>query len=161
MVWNLSPNADCSFKNEFIELFVIIFGTLSFRVGRGVWERRATDFVRSYCLQWSATVSNTGPLLAFAVFCHSDLLISELVDRADRELFKLIQLSHYCLNALLPSSRLPYSRYSLWPIGHQFRLPQLNTALYKLIEIRSLNDVCPSRPIFSCVICLHYVVSLT
>ena len=44
---------------------------------------------------------------------------------------KLIQLSHHRLNPLLPSCRLPYSRYSLRSRGHQFSLPQLNTALYR------------------------------
>ena len=37
---------------------------------------------------------------------RSDFLISQLIDRADRQLFKLIQLSHHCLNALLPSSHI-------------------------------------------------------
>jgi len=36
--------------------------------------------------------------------------ISQLIDRADHELFKQIHLSHHCLNSLLPSSRLLYSR---------------------------------------------------
>jgi len=39
--------------------------------------------------------------------------IYQLIDRADRKLFKLIQRSHHCLNPLPPSSRLPHSRYSL------------------------------------------------
>jgi len=43
----------------------------------------------------------------------------------------LIQLSHHCLDPLLPSSRLPYSRYSLRSGGHRFSLPQLNTVLYR------------------------------
>jgi len=29
--------------------------------------------------------------------CHSDFFISQLIDRADRKLFQLIQLSHHCL----------------------------------------------------------------
>ena len=62
---------------------------------------------------------------------HSEFFISQLIDRADRKLFKQTQLSHHCLNSLLPSSRLPYSRYSLRSRRHQFSLPQLNTVLYK------------------------------
>ena len=54
--------------------------------------------------------------------CHCD---------AKCKLFKQIQLSHHCLNSLPPSSRLPYSSYSLRSRGHQFSLPQLNTVLYK------------------------------
>jgi len=42
--------------------------------------------------------------------CHCDFFISQLIDRADHELFKQIHLSHHCLNSLLPSSRLLYSR---------------------------------------------------
>ena len=63
--------------------------------------------------------------------CHSDFFVSQLIDRADRKLFKLIQLSHHYLNPLLPSSRLPYSTYSLRSRRHQFSLPQLDTALYR------------------------------
>jgi len=32
------------------------------------------------------------------VHCHSHLFISQLIDRADRKLFKLIQLNRHCLN---------------------------------------------------------------
>ena len=60
---------------------------------------------------------------------------SQLIERADRKLFKLIQVRHHCLTILLPSSRLPqctaYSRYSLISRGHQFSLLQLNTVLYR------------------------------
>ena len=45
--------------------------------------------------------------------------------------YKQIQLSHHCLNSLLPSSRFPYSRYSLRSRAHRFSLPQLNIVLYK------------------------------
>ena len=67
--------------------------------------------------------------------CHSNFFISQLIDRADCKLFKLIQLSHHCLYTLLPSPRLPYSTYSLRPRGRQFSLPQLNTILYRNVFI--------------------------
>ena len=62
-------------------------------------------------------------------FRHSHFFISQLIDRADRKLFLLIQPSHHRLSPLLPSSRLPYSRYFLRSRGHQFSLSQLNTFL--------------------------------
>ena len=84
----------------------------------------------------------------------SAILISsslKLIDRADRKLFKQIQLSHHCLNSLLPSSRFPCSRYSLRSRGHQFSLPQLNTVLNTVQNMfGSLIDVCFS--IFSSII---------
>jgi len=84
----------------------------------------------------------------------SAILISsslKLIDRAYRKLFKQIQLSHHCLNSLLPSSRLPSSRYSLRSRGHQFSLPQLNTVLNTVQNMfGSLIDVCFS--IFSSII---------
>ena len=71
-----------------------------------------------------------GPGRIQALLCHSDLFISQLIDRADRKLFKQIQLSHHCLNSVLPSS-LAF----LIP-GHQFSLPLLNTVLYKNMFVK-------------------------
>jgi len=87
--------------------------------------------------------------------CDSDFFVSELIDRADRKLFKQTQLSHRCPNSLLPSSRLPYSRYSLVSRGHQFSLPQLNTVLCKNGPMFVI-DVCFST--FSSVIPPHCIV---
>jgi len=100
-----------------------------------------------------------GPNAEIAIFycvCQSDFFISQLIDRADRKLFKQIQLSQHCLNSLLPSPRLPYSRYSLRSRGHQFSLPQLNSVSYKKLRICSLIDVCFS--IFSSIIPPHCIV---
>jgi len=47
--------------------------------------------------------------------CHSVFFICELINRADRQLFELIQPSHHCLNPLLPSYRFPCSRIPLDP----------------------------------------------
>ena len=79
--------------------------------------------------------------------CHSDIFISQLIDRADRLMFKQIQLSHHCPNSLLPSSRLPYSRYSLRSRGHRFS--------QFCIRICSLIDVCFS--IFCSIILPHCI----
>ena len=87
--------------------------------------------------------------------CHSDFFLSQLIDRADRKLFKQIQLSHRCPNSVLPSSRLPYSRYSLVSRGHQFSLPELNTVLCKNRPMFVI-DVCIST--FSSVIPPHCIV---
>ena len=89
----------------------------------GIWRQGKNDQEKSHH-------SGNRPLLSLS-FCHSDCLVSQLIDKADHKLFKLIQLGHHCLNPLLPSSRLPYSRCSLRSRGHQFSLRQLNTALYR------------------------------
>ena len=66
---------------------------------------------------------------------------------------------------LLPSSRLPYSRYSLRSRRHQFSLPQLNTALYRnmfisrcLFQYISLYNLSSFSFVFNFVISLFYVV---
>ena len=74
---------------------------------------------------------------------------SQLINRADRKLFKQTQLSRHCLNSLLPSSRLPCScRYSLRSRRHQFSLPQLNTVLY--------NNMFVNRCLFQYIEFYHF-----
>jgi len=73
----------------------------------------------------------------------SDILIffiSQLIDTADRKLFKQIQLSHHCFNSFFQAlAFLNYSRYSLGCREHQLSLPQLNTVLYKNMFVNYAN----------------------
>ena len=59
------------------------------------------------------------------------LISSSLNSSIEQIANSLIQLSHHCVNPLLPSSHPPYTRYSLRSRGHKFSLPQLNTVLYR------------------------------
>ena len=150
------------------------------QVSRGDFSRlRPQYMVRRICIRRKRTVHNRPTALPASAgllyetdkssldaffrkakrrcLCHSNFLISELIDRADRKRMKLIQpiiVSNPFFPFLAfhtPGISLVRSR------GHQYSLPQLNTALYR--NICSLIDVC-SR-IFSSIICLHCVVFLT
>jgi len=72
--------------------------------------------------------------------------------------FKQIQLSQHCLNSLPPSSRLPYSRYSLRSRGHRSPCPN-STLLCTRIGLCLLIDVCFST--FSSIIPPHCIVIIS
>jgi len=57
------------------------------------------------------------------------------------------------LLTLLPSSRLPYSSYSLRSRRHQFSLPQLNTALYHYMFV--------NRCLFQYIVLSFLLIALT
>ena len=67
--------------------------------------------------------------------------ISQLIDTADRKLFKQIQLLVVIVLTLFFQALafLNYSRYSLGCREHQLSLPQLNTVLYKNMFVNYAN----------------------
>ena len=54
----------------------------------------------------------------------------EMVDVADKRLFRAIQTSDHCLNLLLPGKRNVYAS-KLRSRGHKFRLPVMHTEMHK------------------------------